>query len=271
MVSTNPSSPNLASFIPSWQRRCASFPGISQLPKIAASQPCGQRCDRSWLLVHTAPAPGSTGRGGIFVVVQPRVFVRKNKTRIRRRETNSSRACRCQDAAVPAHNAHGSWGSHGSPRFSSLAAPRGQGTRSGSHHSELIPSCRPGVASTEQVCSVSLFSFLKLRWKSRLLQSVLDGLRSTRGSAWSSLCASSGLLTGGPSVPNALLGLGEEKNPQTASPREEEVEKELKISISSRKGEVTYPESRAGGNGGQAWLGCTFSVKKTSFSQKLAV
>lgn len=63
-------------------------------------------------------------------------------------------------------------------------------------------------------------------------------------------------------------GLGRKKNPQTASPREEEVEKELKISISSRKGEVTYPESRAGGDGGQARLGCTFSVKKTSFSQK---
>lgn len=212
---TGPSSPNLASFIPSWQRRRASFPGISQLTKIA---PCGQRCDCSWLLVHTAPAPGSTGRGGIFVVVQPRVFVRKNKTRIRRRETNGSRVCRCQDAAVPAHNARGSWCSHSSPRFSSLAASRGQGTRSGSHHSELIPSCWPGVASTEQVCSVSLFSFLKLCWKSRLLRSVLDGLKSTRGSAWGSLRSSPGLLTGGSSMLNGLLGLGEGKIPRRPPP-----------------------------------------------------
>lgn len=39
----------------------------------------------------------------------------------------------------------------------------------------------------------------------------------------------------------------------------------------SQKGEVTYPKSRAGGNGVQVKLGCSFVIKKASLSQKLAV
>lgn len=81
------------------------------------AMPRGPRCDRSWLRVHTALAPRSMGKrvgGGIIFVVLPRVFVRKNKTHVRRRETAAQHSTvTCQDAAIPpgVHTMHTGAGS----------------------------------------------------------------------------------------------------------------------------------------------------------------
>jgi len=213
------------------------------------------------------------GKGGIIFVVLPRVFVQKNKTCIRRRETSAQQSnATCQDAAGPpgAHTMH-----TGAVGVASPADEPGDAVWK-SRLSKALSSPLPAwsVAQTRAAVFPFFFSFssLKLQWKSHLSQAVPDRLKEAH--AFSCLRSSLVVLMGdqGPLVLNAFLRLREEKVLQQPPPDGRRWRKfKKKEEKDSWKGEVTYPKSRAGGNGAQAKPGCMFIIKNTAFSQKLAI
>lgn len=78
------------------------------------ARPRGPRCDRSWLLVHTAPVPGSMGKGGDYFCCSAWCVCPKEQNPHPKKGNTAQHSRRtlpgCRQLSQHAHNAHAALG-----------------------------------------------------------------------------------------------------------------------------------------------------------------